>query len=422
MAHNSFQQKVLKIVKEAKKASYQMALVSTQEKNTALEKMAAALIEQQAFLLKENKKDLAAAAKQKMNKALIDRLVLDEKRIAVMAQCLRDTAGLKDPVGEVINTYKRPNGLIIEKVRTPLGVVGIIYESRPNVTSDCIGLCLKSGNAVILKGGKEAIHSNKAIFKVLKGALKGLSIPAEALQLIDSVERAAVECLLRMDQYVDVIVPRGGEGLIRFVAEHSRIPVIKHYKGVCHTYVSDKADLAMAQKICYNAKVQRPGVCNAMETMLVHQNVAAQFLPSMIQQFKDAGVEIRGCARTRRIVAKGIKAATEKDWSTEYLDLILSVRIVNDTQQAIEHINTYGSHHSDAIVTKDDREAKEFLRSIDSATVYVNASTRFTDGYEFGFGAEVGISTDKLHARGPMALEELTTYKYEIRGSGQVRG
>jgi len=320
-----------------------------------------------------------------------------------------------------LRTFRRPNGLLIKKVRTPIGVIGIIYESRPNVTSDCIGLCLKSGNVSILKGGKEAQYSNAAIFKVLRDALRGTKIPASAINLISSVDRKAVNILLGLDRYVDLIVPRGGEALIRFVAQNSTIPVVKHYKGVCHTYVSDKADLAMAHKICINAKVQRPGVCNAMETMLVHQNIARKFLLKIIADLKAYGVEIRGCAKTRSIIKEGIRKATEKDWSEEYLDLILAVKVVKDTSEAIAHINTYGSQHSDAIVTKDKKEAEQFLKSVDSACLYVNASTRFTDGYEFGFGAEVGISTDKLHARGPMALEELTTYKYTVIGKGQIR-
>ena len=412
---------IIQMAARAKAASRELSLLPTSVKNAALQTMAKALVGRRAYLMKENRKDLNAAQKQNYSKALIDRLTLNSRRIEEMAQCLIDTAKLKDPVGEVLNTWKRPNGLVIKKVRVPFGVVGIIYESRPNVTSDCIGLCLKSGNAVILKGGKEAFYSNHAIFFVLKDALKRTKVPAEAVQLVASTDRQAVNILLRQDRYVDLVVPRGGEGLIRFVAEHSSIPVVKHYKGVCHTYVSDKADLDMARSICFNAKVQRPGVCNAMETMLVHRNVAQRFLPRMIEDFRRAGVEIRGCPHTRRIIGSGIKVATEKDWSEEYLDLILSVKVVDDLESAIEHINTHGSHHSDAIVTKDNKEAEQFLKAVDSACLYANASTRFTDGYEFGFGAEVGISTDKLHVRGPMGLEELTTYKYQVYGKGQIR-
>ncbi|MBI5150678.1 MAG: glutamate-5-semialdehyde dehydrogenase [Candidatus Omnitrophica bacterium] len=412
---------VVRMAQKAKRSSVQLSMLATSAKNDALQVMSRALLDRKAYLIAQNRKDLAAARKRNYAKALVERLTLNDKGIEEMAQCLLDTANLKDPVGEVLGVFTRPNGLVIEKVRVPFGVIGIIYESRPNVTSDCIGLCLKSGNAVILKGGKEAFYSNKAISSVLKDALKVTQIPAEAVQLVSSTDRRAVNVLLCQDQYVDLIVPRGGEDLIRFVAEHSSIPVVKHYKGICHTYVSDKADMAMARKICYNAKVQRPGVCNAMETMLVHQGIAERFLPQMIEEFKKAGVEIRGCPRTRRIIKTGIKKATEKDWSTEYLDLILSVKIVGGLQEAIEHINTYGSRHSDAIVTEDMKEGEQFLRAVDSACLYVNASTRFTDGYQFGFGAEIGISTDKLHARGPMALEELTTYKYLVHGKGQIR-
>ncbi|MCA9398594.1 MAG: glutamate-5-semialdehyde dehydrogenase [Candidatus Omnitrophica bacterium] len=411
---------VLSVAKKAKAAAGEMALLPTSVKNAVLRKIAKVIVAKSDYLIKENQKDLKAAEQQNYSKALVDRLVLNDKRIKGMAQCLLDTVKIKDPVGVVMQTFKRPNGLIIEKVRTPIGLIGIIYESRPNVTSDCIGLCLKSGNAVILKGGKEAFYSNQAIFKVVQDALKGTKVPTEAIQLIASTDRAAVNELLKLDQYVDLIVPRGGEGLIRFVAENSLIPVVKHYKGICHTYVSSNANLKMAHDICYNAKVQRPGVCNAMETMLVHKKIAKEFLPKIAESLTQAGVELRGCDQTRTIL-KDIKKANESDWSEEYLDMILSIKVVSDTKEAIDHINHYGSHHSDAIVTNNKKEADQFLKSVDSATVYVNASTRFTDGYEFGFGAEVGISTDKLHARGPMALEELTTYKYLIHGKGQVR-
>ncbi|MGE0269010.1 MAG: glutamate-5-semialdehyde dehydrogenase [Candidatus Omnitrophota bacterium] len=413
--------KIISMVKKAKKASRELALLTTSAKNSALREMSRALKSHVKYLIKENKKDIATAQTQNYSKALIDRLLLSEKRINGMIQCLSDTIKLVDPVGEVIKSFKRPNGLLIKKVRTPIGVIGIIYESRPNVTSDCVGLCLKSGNALILKGGKEAYYSNRAIYKVLKKALESTAVPKEAIQQVDSSDRKAVNILLKQNNYVDLIVPRGGEGLIRFVAENSSIPVVKHYKGVCHTYVSDKADLKMARDICFNAKVQRPGLCNAMETMLVHEKIADQFLPGMAKDFITAGVELRGDTKAVSILKHGTKKATEKDWYEEYLDLILAIKVVKDTKEAIEHINTYGSSHSDTIVTKDRKEAEGFLKSVDSATVYVNASTRFTDGYEFGFGAEIGISTDKLHARGPMALEELTTYKYEIYGNGQVR-
>ncbi len=412
---------IVKMAQAAKVAARQVALISSTEKNRALQKLSQAILQNSDFLKKENEQDLKAAAKSNLPSALVDRLLLNDKRIQAMADSLHETVRLKDPIGEVLETYRRPNGLLIEKVRVPIGVIGIIYESRPNVTSDCIGLCLKSGNAVILKGGKEAAHSNRAIFSVLRKALIKTKIPGQAIQLIDSTDRQAVHILLKLNRYVDLLVPRGGEELIRFVAEHSLIPVVKHYKGVCHTYVSENADLNMAHKICFNAKVQRPGVCNAMETMLVHKDVASRFLPAMIHDFKNAGVEIRGCPLTRRILKTGVKAATEKDWDEEYLDLILAVKVVDSLREAVDHINTHGSQHSDAIVTDDKKEAAYFLKTVDSACTYVNASTRFTDGHEFGFGAEVGISTDKLHVRGPMALEGLTTYQYQIHGKGQIR-
>ncbi len=416
----AIEKKVIGYVKKAQNASKQMVLVSMSVKNAVLKKMARALLANKAYLLRENKKDLKAAASQNYPSALVDRLVLNDKRIAGMSECLLDTAKIKDPVGTVIKKFKNADDLNIEKVRTPIGVVGIIYESRPNVTSDCIGLCLKSGNAVVLKGGKEAIYSNKAIFKICQDVLKKSKIPVDAIQLIDSTDRAATSTLLKQDNYVDVIVPRGGEGLINYVVGHSRIPVIKHAAGICHTYVSNKADLKKAKDICINAKIQRPGVCNAMETLLVHKAVAKKFLPSVCDVLIDAGVELRGDQKTRAII-KGVKPAKASDWDTEYLDMILSIKVVENTNEAIAHINDHGSAHSDAIVTKDKKEGDLFLSAVHSACVYVNASTRFTDGYAFGFGAEVGISTDKLHARGPMALEELTTYKYAVRGVGQIR-
>lgn len=409
------------MARKAKAAARVLALTTAAEKNKALKSMAQSLLENGARILSENQKDVAASQKAQHPQALVDRLTLTDKRIRGMVDCLKETAALKNPVGDVIEAFTRPNGLKIEKVRVPLGLIGIIYEARPNVTSDCVGLCLKSGNAVILKGGKEALFSNQAIFNVLKEALRQTRIPVDVIQMIASTDRQAVQALLKCRDEVDLIIPRGGEGLIRFVSEHSLIPVIKHYKGVCHTYVSDRADIHMAHQICFNAKVQRPGVCNAMETMLVHKDIAGRFLPVMLGAFMKAEVEIRGCPLTRRIV-KGVKPAREEDWGEEYLDLILSVKVVSSVNEAIDHINIYGSHHSDAIVTSDRNEARQFLQGVDSACVYSNASTRFTDGYEFGFGAEIGISTDKLHARGPMALQELTTYKYIILGKGQIRG
>ncbi len=411
---------ILKQAQIAKQSALKLALVPTKEKDAALKAMAAALVKNCAAIMRANALDVAAGVKAGLSAALIDRLTLNEQRVKAMADGILDIVKLRDPVGEVMDSRRRPNGLRIDKVRVPIGVVGIIYESRPNVTADCAALCLKSGNAVILKGGKEAIHSNMAIYKALKGALVATKIPAEALGFIGSVDRAAVTELLKLDQHIDLIVPRGGEGLIRFVAENSRIPVVKHYKGVCHVYVSSKADLKMAEEICFNAKVQRPGVCNAMEKMLVDEKVAKRFLLPMAARLRAAGVELRGDEAACRIVGD-MKKASAKDWYEEYLDLILTVKVVNGVAQAVDHINKCGSRHSDAIVTKDKKEADVFLKGVDSACVYVNASTRFTDGYEFGLGAEVGISTDKIHVRGPMGLEGLTSYKYQVYGNGQVR-
>jgi glutamate-5-semialdehyde dehydrogenase len=417
----TLKEQVIRQATAARAAALRMALVSTKDKDAALKSMARALWDQRAAILRANAQDVRAAQAAGITGAMIDRLTLNEARVKAMADGILDIVKLKDPVGEVIDSRKRPNGLRIDKVRVPIGVVGIIYEARPDVTSDCAALAIKSGNAVILKGGKEAIASNTAIYKALKSALAAGKVPAEALQLILSTDRQAVVELLQLDTLVDIIVPRGGEGLIRFVAEHSRIPVVKHFKGVCHVYVSARADLAMAEAICFNAKVQRPGVCNAMEKMLVDRKAAAKFLPAMAARFQAAGVELRGDAAARRIVP-GIKPATAQDWSEEYLDLILTVGIVDGVTSAVEHINKYGSRHSDAIVTRDAKEADAFLKGVDSACVYVNASTRFTDGYEFGLGAEVGISTDKIHVRGPMGLEGLTSCKYQVYGNGQVRG
>lgn len=411
---------IVAIARDAKKASFLMGQMSSAVKDKALLAMAGSLGKRKSAIFTANKRDVKAAKAKRLNSAFIDRLILNDKRIKAMAESLREVAAQHDPIGEVIKTWTRPNGLWIGKLRVPLGVVGIIYESRPNVTADCVGLCLKAGNSVILRGGSEAINSNIAIFDALNDAAKKSGIPHGAINLIRTTDRKAVHALLTLSDYVDLIIPRGGESLIREVARRSRIPVLKHYKGVCHVYVDGDADLNMAEKICFNAKVQRPSVCNAMETLLVNEEIAVRFLPSMVKRYRDAGVEIRGCPMTRRIV-KGIKAATEKDWSTEYLDLVLSVKVVKDLNEAIEHINKYGTKLSDAIVTEDYHNAVKFLRKVDSASVYVNASTRFTDGGEFGFGAEIGISTDKFHARGPVGLEELTSYKYIIYGNGQVR-
>ncbi len=414
----SLKKQIENIAKQAQVASRVLANVPSTTKNAVLMDMAAALLSNKAVILKANRKDIAASRSK--GKAFIDRLTLNEVRIKQMADGLLDVAKLKDSVGELIRGWDTPNGLRIQKVRSAIGVIAIIYESRPNVTADCIGLCLKSGNSVILRGGRESLNSNLAIFDVLNSVIQQHALPAGSINLIKTREHKAVDILLKLNNYIDVVIPRGGEELIKKVVNSSRIPVIKHYKGICHVFVDEWADLNMAEKICFNAKVQRPGVCNAMECMLVHRDVAIRFLPGMLKKFKEAGVEIRGCDLTRKI-AKWVKRATEKDYRTEYLDLILSVKVVGCLDEAISHINNYGSHHSDSIVTEDYTEALKFLKQVDSACVYQNASTRFTDGNQFGMGAEIGISTDKLHARGPMALEELTTYKYMVFGSGQVR-
>jgi glutamate-5-semialdehyde dehydrogenase len=412
--------KIRELCQRAKRSSRELALIGTAAKDRALRAMARSLVSGCGKIVRENEKDVAAAEGKGLKSSLVDRLRLDRAGVAAMADSLAAIASLKDPVGQTIERRLRPNGLKIEKVRVPIGVILIIYESRPNVTSDCAGLCLKSSNAIILRGGSEAIRSNIAIFDILRAQAVRNGLPADCISMIRDTDRRVVEALLKHEGLIDLVIPRGGESLIREVARKSRIPVIKHYKGVCHTYVDAGADLRMAESICYNAKVQRPGVCNAMETMLVHRSVAADFLPGMIRSLRSAGVEIRGCAETRRIV-RGVRRATEDDWYSEYLDLVLSVKVVKDIGEAIDHIMKYGSYHSDAIVTRDRKAADRFLAEVDSACVYVNASTRFTDGGQFGKGAEMGISTDKIHARGPMGLEELTSYKYIIMGNGQVR-
>jgi glutamate-5-semialdehyde dehydrogenase len=408
------------IVKAAKDSSMVLAKASTDVKNRVLDNMAKGLRRKADIIIEANKKDIIAARRQGLSSAFIDRLTLNKTGIDEMADSIKAVAELKDPCGVIDKMWKRPNGLIIGKMRVPIGVIGIIYESRPNVTADCAGLCIKSGNAVILKGGKESINSNIAIYTVLKEALRKEALPEGCIGLIESTERKAISYMLKMDDYIDLIIPRGGEGLIKMVTKESTIPVIKHYKGVCHVYVDADADIKKAINICINAKVQRPGVCNAMETMLVDEAIAEKFLPVIIRKFKEYDVEIRGCRATKGII-KDIEDAKEQDWYEEYLDLILAVRVVKGVDGAIAHINKYGSRHSDAIVTEDFAKALKFLKEVDSACVYNNASTRFTDGYQFGFGAEIGISTDKIHARGPMALEELTTYKYIIFGNGQIR-
>jgi len=416
----SIKEMVLEKAKNAKQASRILAKTSTSAKNNALNAMADGLLSAKDELKRENEKDIAYAKEKGLSSALIDRLTLNDKRIEAMANGIKEIVALPDPVGEVTRMWQRPNGLRIGKIRVPLGVIGIIYESRPNVTADAVGLCIKSGNAIILRGGSEAINSNIAIANILVRSAMDAGLPEGCIQLIDITDRQAIMEMVKLDEYIDLIVARGGLELIKVVSENSTIPVAKHSAGICHTYVDADADLQMAEDICFNAKVQRPGVCNAMETMLVHKDIAHSFLPRMIQRFKEAGVEIRGCAKTKKIVPDIIDA-TEEDWWTEYLDLILSIKIVDDINEAIDHIMTYGSHHSDAIVTKDYDRAMKFLNEVDSSAVYVNASTRFTDGNEFGLGAELGISTQKLHSRGPMGLEDLTSQKYIIFGSGQIR-
>jgi len=413
-------QEMIELAKECKEASYTLQKVGEKEKNNALEFMKEELEKNTERILEENAKDVEKAKEKGLSTALIDRLTLNEKRIKSMIKGIEDVIKLPDPVGEIVKMWRRPNGLLIGKMRVPIGVIGIIYEARPNVTCDAAVLCLKSGNCVILRGGSEAFNSNFAIVDCLKKGLEKAGLPPSCIQFVPFREREAVSVMLKLNEYIDLIIPRGGEGLIRKVTEEATIPVIKHYKGVCHVYVDEFADLDMALKIALNAKIQRPGVCNAMETLLVHEKVAENFLPRLREEMEKAGVELRGCERTQKILP-GIKPATEEDWYTEYLDLILSIKVVKDLEEAIHHINFYGSHHSDAIITRDYRNGWKFLNEVDSAAVYVNASTRFTDGGEFGMGAEIGISTDKLHARGPMALEELTTTKFIILGNGQIR-
>ena len=412
--------RVAEMAKNAKKAATALARLSSDAKDRALLDMAEALTRQTGLLMRENAKDLEKATQMGLSAAMIDRLVLNESTIEGIAKGLKEVAGLPDPVGKVTSMWRRPNGLLVGRMRIPLGVIGIIYESRPNVTADAAALCLKSGNAVILRGGSEAINSNIAIAKILQSVLTKRAIPEEAIQVIPMTEREAVREMLQLEEYIDVIIPRGGEDLIRAVVNESKIPVIKHYKGVCHIFVDVGADFDMAVNICMNAKTQRPGVCNAMETLLVHQDIAEKFLPLVARHLKGAGVVLRGCDRTRRIL-KDIEQAKEEDWYQEYLDLVLSVRVVDDLDAAVAHIEKYGSLHTESIVTNNYQNAQRFLNEVNSSTVLVNASTRFSDGFELGLGAEIGISTTKLHAFGPMGLEELTTTKFIIYGNGQVR-
>ena len=406
--------------KVARQAARKLAVLSTDVKNQALQAMAEALQTNQQAILAANQIDIDNGQAKGMSRPLLDRLLLTADRISAMADGLRQIASLPDPVGEVLSMHRRPNGLDIGKMRVPLGVIGIIYEARPNVTADAAGLCLKSGNACILRGGSEAIHSNTAIVAALVSAAKAVGVPDGAIGLIETTDRQAVNAMLKLNQYLDVIIPRGGAGLIKTVVENSTVPVIETGTGVCHTYVDATADIAMAHSIAFNAKVSRPAVCNSMETLLVHQDAAAALLPGLLTAYRQAGVELRGCAHTRQYHPDVIQA-TEADWATEYHDLILSVKVVPDMEAALDHIATYSTRHSEAIVTKDYANGRRFLQEVDAAAVYINASTRFTDGFEFGFGAEIGISTQKMHARGPMGLPELTSIKYIVYGDGQIR-
>jgi glutamate-5-semialdehyde dehydrogenase len=411
---------VERICRAARAAAVSLSRAGTAAKNDALRGMARGLRARAAFLQAENAKDLTAGADRGLSAPMLDRLRLTDAAIRQMADGIDEVVALPDPVGGIERMERRPNGLLVGRMRIPLGVIGIIYESRPNVTADAAALCVKSGNAVVLRGGSEAIASNAAIARVLREAMAGAGLPEDAVSLIPRTDRAAIDALLTMEEHVDLIIPRGGEGLIRSVAEKSRIPVIKHYKGVCHVYVDEGADLPQAVAVCVNAKAQRPGVCNAMETLLVHESVAAAFLPKAAEALSAAGVELRGCPETRRLVPSAVPA-TEEDWGTEYLALILAVRVVPSMEAAMEHIRRHGSLHTEAILTRDHGRAMRFLREVDSSLVLVNASTRFNDGYQLGLGAEIGISTTKIHAFGPMGLAELTTTKFVAFGDGQVR-
>jgi glutamate-5-semialdehyde dehydrogenase len=410
----------LKLASSARAASQQLALISTAIKDRWLAGAANSLLERQADVLHANEQDIREAEKAGLSAAVIDRLRLTPNRVQGMIEGLRTVQALPDPVGRVLEGHTRPNGLEVRKVAVPLGVIFFIYESRPNVTVDAAALAVKSGNAIILRGGKEALHSNQTLHAILRDVLIEVGLPGDAIQLVDNPDRSLVRQFLRLPQYIDLAIPRGGEGLIRAVAEAATMPVLKHYQGNCHVYVDRGADLDMAERIILNAKCQRPGVCNAAESLLVHQDVAAAFLPRVVHSLQRADVELRGCERTRAL-ASGVNAASDDDFAAEFLDLILSVKVVDSLDAAIDHINRYGSRHTDAIVTKDMEAARQFTARVDSAAVLVNASTRFHDGYELGLGAEIGISTDKFHARGPCGLVELTTYKYVVMGTGHIR-
>ena len=403
-----------------KKASGVLYNATTAKKNLLLKAIASQLEDDTDAICRTNKKDLTAAEKAGVSKVLLDRLTLNEKRIGQMTAGIKDVIALPDPVGEILDRTNRPNGLVIEKVRVPLGAVGIIYEARPNVTVDASALCLKAGNAVLLRGGSEAINTNKKLVEIIKKALKDVGLPAGCVEFIETTDRKAVAEMLKQDRYLDIIIPRGSQQLIKYIQENSSVPVIAHGEGNCHVFVDSSADLKEAEEIVFNAKVQRPSVCNAAEKLLVHEKISKTFLPRIAEKLRQANVELRGDRRSRAIV-KGIVPANEEDWYREYLDLIMGIKVVEDLDEAIAHINHYGSHHSDAIVTGSKANGEKFLQEVDSAAVYVNASTRFTDGFEFGLGAEIGISTQKLHARGPMGLAELTSTKFVVHGDGQIR-
>jgi glutamate-5-semialdehyde dehydrogenase len=413
---SAIEESILQMGRQARAAAYRLAQLSSDEKNAILCAMASSIRANAAALMQANDKDLAAGVEKGLSAAMLDRLRLDEARIEAMAAGIDQVATLPDPVGQVMDAWERPNGIRIEQVRVPIGTIGIIYESRPNVTADAAALCFKTGNATILRGGSEAIHSNRAI----AAALASAGAPEHAIQLIPFTDRESVAALAQMDKWLDLIIPRGGKGLIETVVSLARMPVIKHYDGICHLFVDRAADLDMAVKLTVDAKTQKCGVCNALETLLVHEAVAAKFLPMVAAALRAKKVELRGCEKTRAILNDCIPA-TDEDWDTEYLDLILSIKVVSSIDEAIDHINTHGSHHTDTIVTADQATADRFLRSVDSACVFHNVSNRFADGGEFGFGAEIGISTDKLHARGPMGLRELTSYQYRVRGNGQTK-
>jgi glutamate-5-semialdehyde dehydrogenase len=411
---------IIVLAKAARQSARKIAVCSTTKKNEVLEAIVEKLASQKTKIQAENQKDLDYGREKGLSNAMIDRLTLSDKVINSMIQGLKEVALLPDPVGSVKDSYVRPNGLKVSRVRIPLGVIGIIYESRPNVTIDAAALCLKAGNSIILRGGSEAYHSNMFLSSLIHEALEDCGLPGNAVQYVPTRDRAAINVMLAQEEYIDLIIPRGGEGLIRFVVQHSTIPVLKHYKGVCHVYVDEGADLSMSENICFNAKVQRPGVCNAMETMLVHKAIAPTFLPAMARHFLDSGVELRGCPKTCEIFPKA-KPATDDDWGTEFLDMILAVKVVDTIDEAIAHIDQYSSNHTEAIVTNDYSRSMKFVHEVDSSVVLVNASTRFNDGGQLGLGAEIGISTSKLHAFGPMGAEELTGTKFIVLGDGQIR-